>query len=182
MLLRHRLSIVKHSISTKLRSSILPILPYPVILHHNIRRARRLYIPFSQIPLLNNATKFLHISKTRSIATILNNLHCLLIIGTPLQSLISELAAILGSKQISTMVCNRILNTAVSSEISCNSHIASIRILLLRFLGIDAHTIPSRTAPCIPGKRFLHTEAVIGPKCKFALTITGFKNELSHRH
>lgn len=51
-----------------------------------------------------------------------------------------------------TVIRNGILYIRIFSEFRCNCHIASICLLLLCLLFINAHTIPDRTTPGITGK------------------------------
>ena len=80
------------------------------------------------------------------------------------------------------MVSNRILNAGILAEISCDRLIASVRVLFLRLLRVLALTVPTGSAPGVPGQAALHPEDVVGVLSQFTLPITGFQNELSQRY
>ena len=80
------------------------------------------------------------------------------------------------------MVGNGILHALVFAEIRCDGDIAAVCILLLGLLGIYGLSVPGRTAPCVPGERFLHAEDIVGLLRQFTFAIAGLKDELRHRN
>jgi len=75
------------------------------------------------------------------------------------------------------VVGNGILHTIVLAEVSRDGDHLAI-FLFLCLLGVGALAIPGRATPGITGERLLHTEAVVGILCQFALAVTRLQNEL----
>src|SRR5699024_267617 len=88
-------------------------------------RIRRIIL--RKVPALNDGAELLHVSGTGGIAAVLTKLYRLLIIRTALQSIIAQLIAVHGSKQVSAVVCNRVLNAGVFPEIRRDCLIAAVR-------------------------------------------------------
>ena len=165
---------------TFLGSGILPALTDTVPAGNSGAAGGRIVL--CQIPTLDDIAEVLHIGVTGRIPAILDDLSSLLIIGAASQTFVAFLVAVHRTKQIRRMVGNGVLHTIVLAEVSGNRNHRAIRILLLRFLGVDGLAVPTAAAPAVPGQRGLHAKAVVGILRQFALTVSGLQNELRHRH
>ena len=142
----------------------------------------RLHIVLGQVPPLDDLTELAYIGEACSIAAVLDDLRCLLIVRATLQPGIPLLAAVHGSEQVGGMVRDGVLHTRILSEIRRDGHIGAVRILFPCLLGVDALAVPGRSCPGVPGKRLLHSKTVICILGKLTLSITGFQNKLRCRY
>ena len=70
----------------------------------------------------------------------------------------------------------------VLSRRQADGHIAAVRILLLRLLGVFTLAVPDGACPGIAGEGALHAKHIVGVLRQLTFAIPGLQNELCQGH